>query len=772
MSEKTHYGIKIDSQDYLPAFCIVLKSGHKDRFVNTEYELKKEKAMAVFVEKDRLFTLCTKSGMYQMKADELGVLLHTYYGKRTAIMDFSYLVRKRDHGFSGNPDEAGMDRTYSLDTLPQEYSCFGGGDYRESALEIRNYQGTAALDLRYDTYELLKGKYSIPGLPAVYAQEDQAETLVITMKSRRGNLKVKLYYGVLEELDLLTRAAVIENCGEDPVYLEKAMSLCIDQPYGNWDWMTFYGKHEMERQVSRTHLHHGIQSCGGLRGTSSHQYNPFVMLADHKATEREGSCYGFSLLYSGNFLAEAELDQFDQARVVMGINPGNFRYKLEPGEVFHTPEAVMVYSDQGFEKMSHIFHKAFRDHLCRGKFKNARRPVLINNWEGTYFDFTGEKLLAMAKDAADMGVELFVMDDGWFGKRDSDNSGLGDWYVNEKKLGCTLLELAKKIHGLGMKFGIWYEPECVSEDSDLYRAHPDWAFTVPGRKPVRSRNQLVLDFSRQDVRDHIFDQMCQVLDKAQVDYLKWDFNRSICDVYSAQLPADRQGEVLHRYILGLYEFLERLGKRYPDMLIEGCSGGGGRFDGGMLYYTPQIWCSDDTDAVERLDIQYGTSFCYPVSTMGAHVSASPNHQTGRKTPLNTRATVAMAGTFGYELDPAKLTPEEKEEIRGQIQQFKEYYELIQRGNYFRLTAPAEDRYYAAWQFVREDQGEALVSVVASRVRTNDPASRVLLRGLKEDAVYLVDGREYTGGALMYAGLPLEEAKEEYQSWNYHLTEKK
>lgn len=726
--------------------------------------------MAILVDrKNSLFTLCTKSSMYQMKADSLGVLLHTYYGKRTENMDFSYLIQKRDHGFSGNPYEAGMDRTYSLDTLPQEYSCFGGGDYRESALAVRDAYGASAVDLRYEGCEILKEKYQIPGLPAFYEENPgQAETLVITMKNERKNLLVKLFYGVFEELDLLTRTVSVENCGEEPVYLERVMSLCVDQPYGNWDWMTFYGRHEMERQVSRTAIHHGIQSAGGLRGTSSHQYNPFVMLADSKASETQGSCYGFSLLYSGNFLAEAEKDQFNQTRVLMGIHPGNFRYKLEKGESFFAPEAAMVYSDKGFEKMSHIFHRAIRNNLCRGKLKNARRPVLINNWEGTYFDFTGDKLIAMAKDAADMGVELFVMDDGWFGKRDDDNSGLGDWQVNEKKLGCTLQELSEKIHGLGMKFGIWYEPECVSQDSNLYRAHPDWAFQIPGRNPVRSRNQLVLDFSRKDVRDHIFQEMTQVLDKADVDYLKWDFNRSICDVYSAKLPADRQGEVLHRYVLGLYEFLDRLGRRYPDMLIEGCSGGGGRFDAGMLHYTPQIWCSDDTDAIERLEIQYGTSFCYPVSTMGAHVSACPNHQTGRTTPLGTRATVAMAGTFGYELDPAKLTEEEKEEIRKQIGRFKEYYELIQRGDYFRLTAPSEERHYAAWEFVSPDQKEALVSVVASKVRTNDPPARVLLRGLKEEGIYLLEGREYTGGALMYGGLPLPEAKVEYQSWEFYL----
>ena len=725
----------------------------------------------VFDKENRLFTLCTKNSMYQMKADGKGILLHTYYGRKTDICDYSYLIQRRDHGFSGNPDEAAGDRTYSTDTLPQEYSSFGSGDYRESALDIRYDNGTRTLGLRYEGYEIIKGKYSIPGLPAMYADENEAETLVITLRDDVQDVRVKLYYGVVEDLDVITRSVSVENHGKAPVQLERVMSLCLDQPYGDWDWMTFYGKHEMERQLSRTPIHHGVQSVGSLRGASSHQYNPFVMLADKNATETSGECYGFSLLYSGNFLAAAEKDQFDQTRLIMGIHPENFEFLLKEGETFWAPEVMMTYSADGFEKMSNCYHKAVRENVCRGRFKLERRPVLINNWEGTYFDFTGDKLLEMAKEAASCGVELFVMDDGWFGKRDDDNSGLGDWQVNEKKLGCTLSELADRIHDLGMKFGIWYEPECISEDSDLYRAHPDWAFTVPGRRPTRGRNQLVLDFSREDVRNHIFDEMTKVLDKANVDYLKWDFNRSISDIYCAALPADRQGEVPHRYVLGLYEFLDRLGKRYPDMLIEGCSGGGGRFDAGMLHYTSQIWCSDDTDTIERLKIQYGTSFAYPVSAVGSHVSACPNHQTGRFVPFETRAAVAMAGTFGYELDPAKLSEEEKTQIRGQIEEFKKYYDVIHFGDYYRLTNAMEEGPYAAWEFVSEDGNEALVSVVASRVRANDPGVRIRLRGLKENQMYLVNGVEYPGGALMHGGILLEEAKKEYQSWNYHITAK-
>lgn len=572
----------------------------------------------------------------------------------------------------------------------------------------------------------------------------------------------------MEDLDVITRAVRIVNHAEYPIYLERALSMCLDYQYGNFDLLTFYGKHLMERKLSRAHIHHGVQSVGSVRGTSSHHYNPFFVLADRAATETQGECYGFSFLYSGDFLAEAEYDQINQTRVLMGIHPDNFEFELLPGEEFRTPEVAMVYSASGFEPMSQTFHYAYRNNLCRGKYKTERRPVLINNWEGTYFDFTGEKLIAMAKEAADMGVELFVMDDGWFGKRDTDESGLGDWYVNEEKLGCTLKELSQRIHNLGMKFGIWFEPECISEDSDLYRAHPDWAFQIPGRKPMRGRYQLVLDFSREDVRDYIYDMMCKVLDNAQVEYLKWDFNRSISDIYSAVLPSEHQGKVAHNYVLGLYDMLEKLIHRYPDMLIEGCSGGGGRFDAGMLYYTPQIWCSDDTDAIERLKIHYGTSFCYPVSTMGSHVSACPNHQTGRTTPLSTRAIVAMSGTFGYELDPMKLTAEEKAQIREQIQTFKGYYDLIQSGKYHRLTNPFVDEVYNAWEFAKEDTSEALLCVVATKIYANEAPVYIRLRGLDPNAYYLVDDKKYLGGALLYAGLRMPEASTEYQSWNFHI----
>lgn len=724
-------------------------------------------------EKQNTFTLQTKNSTYQMKVDEYRVLLHTYYGKPTEESDLSYLIAKDDRGFSGGLYEAVEHREYSLDTLPQEYSCYGTGDFRSSAIKVRHANGARVLGLRYDSHVILQGKYSIPGLPAMYEESNQVESLVITLKDVATDVYVHLYYGVFEQENIITRAVQIENRGKESIWLEKAGSVCLDFQYGNFDLMTFYGKHAMERETSRVALHHGKQVIGSTRGASSHHYNPFMILADKTATEEYGNCYGISFLYSGDFLAETELDQMNQTRVVMGIHPDNFTYEVGSGQSFYTPEAAMSYSGEGLGLLSQQYHKAYRNHLCRGQFKTARRPILINNWEGTYFDFNAEKLIKIATEAAQLGVELFVMDDGWFGKRDADVSGLGDWYVNEDKLGCSLKEMADRICGLGMQFGIWFEPECISEDSDLYRAHPDWAFQVPGRKPMRSRHQLVLDFSRQEVRDHILEQICKVLESAPITYVKWDFNRSISDIYSAGLPAEKQGEVAHRFVLGLYEVLEKLLTRFPHILFEGCSGGGGRFDAGMLYYTPQIWCSDDTDAIERIKIQYGTSFGYPISTVGSHVSASPNHQTGRLTPLSTRGVVAMAGTFGYELDVNQMTIEDKAEIQRQIEEFKRNYSLIQDGNYYRITNPYQEEAYAVWEFADQSGEKALLSVVSTKSYANQAPVFVKLKGLCEDKWYQVNGSSecYQGSALMNCGWRLPRTEYEYQSFNIEFIAK-
>lgn len=731
----------------------------------------------LFDSEKRLFTLQTAHSMYQMKADRYGVLLHTWFGEKGSDFDYSYLITYADRGFSGNPYDLKEDKTYSLDVLPQEFPTYGSGDYRAAALKVRYPDGTCACELRYSGYEVREGKYSLPGLPALYASQDipqctsSADTLIITLEDTRRCFCVHLYYGVLEELDIITRAVCVENHSDSDIFIENIQSACVDWLNGEYDLHTFYGRHVKERSHQRAALGHGIQSVGSTRGTSSHQYNPFMILSDRDTTEESGKCYGFSFLYSGDFLGQAEYDQYNQTRVLMGIHPENFTFCVKPKDRFYAPEVAMAYSGRGLGALSRIYHNAYRQNLCRGKWKDMRRPVLLNSWEGVYFDFDGEKLVRMAKDAAELGVELFVMDDGWFGKRELDVSGLGDWIVNEKKLGCTLRELSDQIHDLGMMFGIWFEPECVNEDSNLYREHPGWALQIPGKRPCRSRYQLVLDFSREDVREYIFSHICEVLDSARIEYLKWDLNRSLSDLYSALLPAERQGEVAHRYVLGLYDMLEKLIQRYPDMIIEGCSGGGGRFDPGMLYYTPQIWCSDDTDAIERLSIQYGTSFGYPVSTMGSHVSGCPNEQTGRNTPLDTRATVAMSGTFGYELDVNKMSEEEKEAVSAQIVEFKKYYDLIQYGDYYRLTDPEKAKGYHGWQFAAKDGSEALLCAVALQIRPNGPGCWMRLKGLKPESTYLVCGKEYPGDVLMNGGLLLPVAKVEYESVRIHVVEK-
>lgn len=712
----------------------------------------------------------TDNTMYQIQADKYGVLKHIWYGAKTEF-NMDYLLDYPDVGFSGNIYDAGDDRTYSLDTIPLEYPSSGIGDFRLSAAEVIHSDGSRALDLRYAGSSIKKGKYSIPGLPAVYAEEDKSETLEIYLKDTASDIEVTLRYGVIAEYDIITRSASIKNKGNLPVTITKAMSLSIDIPSGNWDWIHFHGRHTMERMAERTPLIHGIQESSSGRGTSSHQQNPSVLLCDRSCTESSGECIGAVLMYSGGCQTKIELDQLNQVRLVMGINPETFSWELKPGEEFYTPEAILSYSSEGMEKLSHNFHSIIRNNVCRGKYKTAERPVLINNWEATYFDFDEEKLYDIAKQASELGVDMLVMDDGWFGKRDSDTSGLGDWFVNESKLNGGLGGLTERIKALGMKFGIWFEPEMISEDSDLYRSHPDWAIQIPGRKPMRSRYQLVLDMTRQEVRDYLFESISRILMSADISYVKWDMNRSISDWCSAILPAERQSEMPHRYVLGLYELLERLTARFPEVLFEGCSGGGGRFDAGMLYYCPQIWCSDDTDAYERTKIQYGTSFFYPVSAVGSHVSAVPNHQTGRTTPIETRAVTAMAGSFGYELDLSTLTDEEKAEVREQVERFRHFGRLIHNGRYYRLSNPMEDK-FALWSYVSEDKSEILVHGMVYRTEPNTLRYAVKLRGAAPEKQYKLDGSDtvYSGKALMIGGILLPRTWGDYSPIELHFTE--
>ena len=720
--------------------------------------------------KNHVFTLQTKSSTYQMK-EEGGFLFHNYYGPVIGDVDMSYLVCPMDRGFSGQPQEI-VDRRFSLDTRLLEYSAYGTGDYRDYCLHAIYEDGSHVTDLRFVSYEVKEGKYALEGLPAMYQGEEKAETLEITLRDEYKNLEVVLYYGVFEDLDVITRACKIVNQSEEQVRLLRAYSMGLDFDNKDMDMLHFYGRHAMERKMERSPLQHGFQGVESRRGYSSHQQNPFVILCKQDANEEYGWCYGASFVYSGNFSIQAEVSQTDLTRLTVGIQDTQFEFHLDSGESFTAPEVILSFSENGLGQLSRNYHKAIRHNLCRGKYKTERRPVLINNWEATYFDFTPEKLVAIAKDAKELGIEMLVMDDGWFGKRDSDYSGLGDWFVNEKKLKGGLKNLVEEVNKAGMKFGIWFEPEMISEDSDLYRAHPDWALTVPGRSFTRARHQLVLDFSREDVRTYIFDRMCEILESANIEYVKWDANRHLTDVWSAKLPADRQGEVFHRYILGLYDFLEKLTQRFPNLLIEGCSGGGGRFDAGMMYYHPQIWCSDDTDAIERLDIQYGTSFGYPISTVGSHVSVCPNHQTGRSVSMKTRGVVAMAGTFGYELDITRLSQEEKDMVKIQVEEFKKYYFLIQQGDYYRLTDDGRKSPYVAWEFAAEDGTEALLNVVTLRVRAYAMPYTVRIKGLKPEAVYEVEGtgEKYSGAALMNGGYLLPVIWDDYQSVQVHFVE--
>ena len=720
-------------------------------------------------ETEGLFSLTTRNSLYQMKADEYGVLLQLYYGARTET-DMSYRIRMVNRAFSGNPYEARFHPEYSLDALPQEYSTSGVGDYRSPAVMAELENGSVSVDWRYAGYQV-KGYEPPEGLPSLRGGED-AEALEIRLEDKVSGLNAVLTYRVFEEEDVIARSVRIENRGGSTITLRKAASLCLDFPYGNWEAIHFHGRHCMERIPERVRVpKNGKLEFRSGRGTSSHQSNPFVILCEPSATERQGECIGCMLMYSGNHREEIGTDQAGSLRLVCGIDPDGFSWRLAPGESFQTPEAILCRSGEGLNGLSRQLHRLIRNRVIPPRWRNAKKPVLVNSWEACYFDFNAEKLINLAKEAAGLGVEMLVLDDGWFGERNDDTSSLGDWQVNEAKLGCSLGELSEKVHNLGLLFGLWMEPEMISERSKLYEAHPDWALADPGRKPCVGRYQLVLDMGREEVVDYLFDTIAGILKNARIEYIKWDFNRSVANLYSGVLPAERQGETAHRFVLGTYRLLERLTEAFPEVMIEGCSGGGGRFDAGMLYYCPQIWCSDDTDAVERLEIQRGTSYGYPGCTMGAHVSACPNHQTGRTVPLNTRGIVAMAGTFGYELDPSRLTAEEKEAVKAQIGTFHRYEKLLRDGDYYRLDETGEEQDWIAWMTVSQDRGEALVSIAAVHVRAGGPFPFVRLQGLDPDRVYVREdtGDRFTGAALMYGGISFRQPTGDYPAAQVHLT---
>lgn len=721
--------------------------------------------MAIIInEEAKTFTIHTEQSTYQMKVDSYGALLHTYFGALTDGSDYSYLIVPEDRGFCGQPsDVAGNERTYSMDFYPQEYPVHGNGDYRVPCLKANLKNRVPALDLRFSSYRTSKGKYNLPGLPAMFGGEE-AETLEIVLKDLFEDIYVHLYYGVFAEKNIITRAAVVENgCGE-PLEIKRAMSLCLDFMDNDIEMVHFYGKHACERQFERIQLPHGLTEICSRRGASSHQHNPFVIFCGRDTTEDFGSCCGVSLLYSGSYRIQAEAGQIEGTRVVCGMDDDEFCWTLQPGECFAVPEAVFSYTEKGFAALSNGLKDAFQENLVRSVWKERKRPTLVNSWEAAYFDFNAEKLLAIAGEAAELGLDMLVLDDGWFGRRNDDNAGLGDWGVNEEKLGCSLRELVDRINKLGLKFGIWVELEMVSEDSDLYRAHPDWAMVIPGREPNRGRNQLVLDLSRAEVRQYIKDAIDHIMASANIEYIKWDMNRSIDNVYSAAAPEAPQGVVRHQYILGLYEVLEYLHGKYPEVLVEGCSGGGGRYDAGMLYYTPQIWCSDNTDAVERLKIHYGTSFGYPMASVAAHVSECPNEQNHRVTPFQTRGICAMQGAFGYEMDLCAMPQAEKDCAKEQILVYNKHYKLFQQGDYYRLTSPFENNDVTVWSYVSKDKETAVLCGVYTDLHGNAAPARAKWKGLAEGAAYEVDGRQMTGAALMHGGIVLPKPACSYDSF--------
>ena len=703
-----------------------------------------------------LITLHTLHTSYQMWADGQGVVHHLYYGPAIGGSDLRGLEFYSDCGFS--PQPAGMDRQrdYSLDTLCQEYTGSGVGDYRIGCLRLAGPDGSRAADLRFVSAEAVPGKYALPGLPAACAEDGACETLRLKLKDKVNGLAVTLLYGVFAQADVITRAALLENEGSGSIRLDKAASACLDLPFGPWELIHFHGRHCMERQPERVPLSHNIQTLRSARGASSHQHNPFAILAAPHTTEEAGECLGAMLVWSGNFKIECEVSQMQSTRLVAGVSDDDFSWTLEPGGQFAAPEVLFCYSDQGLSELSARYHRFLQRHIIRSPWRDKPRPILINNWEATYMDFDAQRIWDIARQARDLGVEMLVLDDGWFGERSDDSSGLGDWQFNEKKLGCTFDQLIGRVREMGLLFGLWIEPEMVCANTALYAAHPDWALSIPGRAPATGRSQLVLDMGRPDVVDYLYNLFHRLLAEHDIAYIKWDMNRNLTDVYSRALPPERQGEAAYRYMLGLYSLLDRLTRDFPQVLFEGCAGGGGRFDAGMLCYCPQIWCSDDTDAIHRIKIQYGTSFGYPPCAMGSHISASPNHQTGRSTLLSTRAVVAMAGTFGYELDLQKLTADEKEMVKAQIVRYKQLQPLLLEGRCERLTDAVTDTCFTAWQFTAPDRSRAAVSVVVIDPQANPWPIHIRLRGLDPQALYheSLTERVYTGAALCHAGLTL------------------
>ncbi len=682
-------------------------------------------------------------------------LLHTYFGKP---IDCENIVTPYYAGFQWHPYKVFGEENYRLGNLPLEYPTSMSPDYRSPAFEAETVTGVNTFEFKYQSFEIINGKPKLKDLPAVYAENgDEVQTLKIVTVDEYAGIEIDLYYTVFEKFSAICRHSEIKNIGENPISIKNAQSVSMDFPLGEYDYIHLSGAWAREKHIVRDSVTVGTHGFESRQGASSNTENPFMLFGTKGMNETYGDVYGISLIYSGNHKFNIESITEVVPRIQAGINPFMFSWKLEAGETFVTPEAVIAYSNKGISEVSKTFHRLYRTRLCRGKWRDKVRPILINNWEGTYFNFNRDKLLGIADVAAETGIELFVLDDGWFGKRNNDRCSLGDWYVNEEKLGGSIKSFAEEINKRGLKFGLWFEPEMVSPDSDLYRAHPDWTVKAPNKEPFLSRNQLMLDYTKKEVRDYIVKVISDVLRSANIEYVKWDKNRYLTEPYSNSLTSDRQGEFIHRYILGLYDVMERITSAFPNVLFESCSGGGARNDPGMIYYMPQTWISDNTDAVERQFIQYGASLVYPVSSWGAHVSAVPNHQTGRITSLSIRGTVAQNGAFGYELDLTRLSDKEKSEIKSQIETYKNNRELVNKGDYYRLLSPYETD-YTAWMYVSEDKTKALVYFAVAKIMPNSMPFLLKLAGLDDKKVYLANGIKYTGRTLMNYGIYVDTEK--------------
>lgn len=722
-----------------------------------------------FDKQNKVFHLHNDDISYIFGVEKGGFLSSLYYGKRINEYHGQLKNPRKDRGFSGNLPGS-TERDYSLDTILQEYSSRGDGDYRDVAAVIRQADGSRSAFFTFKSYSIAAGKPKLAGLPAAYVkQDDEAETLTVVLKDKLSKIELSLLYTIYRDRDVIARSVKLTNHGSKPIHIEKLASMQLDLPSSHKQVISLPGAHANERHIAREDINYGVKVFESRRGTTSHHMNNFIAVCDPDTDEFQGDVYGFSLVYSGNHKEEVEKDPFGSIRIMSGINDEQFDWKVDPDKEFQTPEVLITYSDQGLNKMSDTLHKLLRERMARGKYQYALRPILVNNWEATFANFTEDKLRDIVDDAKKMGIEMFVVDDGWFGHRDDDNTSLGDWKVTPKKFPKGLKHFVDYVHDQDMKFGMWFEPEMISMDSDLYRNHPDYMLKVPGRTPSPSRNQYVLDMGRPEVRENIHHQMQAILDNSSVDYIKWDMNRNLTDVYSTALPADEQGEVLHRYVLGFYKLLDELTTEYPNVLWEGCSGGGGRFDAGLLYYMPQSWVSDNTDAVARMQIQYGTSLAYPLSSMTSHVSVSPNQQTGRYVSLKTRGNVAMSGDLGYELDLTKMKPEEKKQVTEQVALYKELRPTIQYGRFIRLADPNTGN-RCAWMFVSPDKTDVVVFSFKILSEAQPDFKIIKLAGLDKDKLYknVATGDIAGGDELMNTGFYEKLEFEDFSSHMYHF----